>query len=104
MDLIGNLERMLAQGRDDALLRFGLGNEYLKQKQYTKAAAHLEKAIEYDPDYSVAWKLMGKALVALGDTKAAAEAFVQGITAAEKKGDAQAVKEMRVFLKRVEKG
>jgi len=103
MDIIENFEKMLAQGRDTALLRFGLGNEYLKQGQPDRAAEHLRKAVELDVSYSAAWKLLGKALTAIGDSGAAIAAYTSGIAAAEKKGDKQAVKEMQVFRRRLEK-
>jgi hypothetical protein len=38
----------------------------------------------------------------LGQKAAAQEAFSKGIEVAEKKGDIQAVKEMQVFLKRLQ--
>lgn len=104
MDLIDSLETMLAQGRDGALLRYGLGNEYHKRRQYTSAIAHLRQAVALDPQYSAAWKLLGVACADAGDAVAAAEAYTRGIAVAEAKGDIQAAKEMRVFLKRLKKG
>ena len=56
-----------------------------------------------DPGYSAAWKLLGKAAAAAGDAAAAIAAYRAGIEAAERKGDKQAVKEMRVFLRRLER-
>jgi Tfp pilus assembly protein PilF len=102
MPSIADFESMLKQGRDNALLRFSLGNEYLKQGDAAKAAEHLKCAVEHDPRYSAAWKLLGKAL---SDTEAWSEALVayqQGIIVAEVRGDKQAAKEMGVFAKRVE--
>ena len=103
MALIDNLAALLANGQDGALLRYGLGGEYLKLERYTDAAQHLRKAVELDPNYSAAWKLLGKALAEAGDTTQAMQAYRQGIEVAEKKGDKQAAKEMVVFLKRLEK-
>ena len=37
---IVNLEKMLASGKDGALLRFGLGNEYMKAGDFGMAASH----------------------------------------------------------------
>ena len=101
--MIERFEAMLAAGRDDVLLRFGLGNEYLRAGEAAKAAGHLRRAVELDPGYSAAWKLLGKALAQAGDAPAAIEAYRQGITAATAKGDKQAAREMAVFLKRLEK-
>jgi len=97
-------EALLAGGRDDALLRYSLGNEYLNDGNAAAAAAHLECAVAHDPGYSAAWKLLGKARAALGETQAASAAWERGIAAATSKGDKQAEKEMRVFLKRLERG
>ena len=101
MSIIDNLQSMLTRGQDSALLRYGLGNEYLKAGEPAPAAEHLAAALRQDPDYSAAWKLYGKALTALGRDAEAITAFDQGIAAAERKGDIQAAKEMRVFRKRV---
>jgi len=103
MDVTKNLEAMLAKGRDTALLRYGLGNEYLKAGSTGKAAEYLGEAVRLDPSYSAAWKLYGKALDAAGQRNEAAEAFEQGITVSEENGDIQAAKEMRVFLRRLKK-
>jgi len=97
------LEKLLAAGRDDALLRFSLGNACLKDGDADAAVAHFIKTVEYDPAYSAAWKLLGRALADTGRIEEAGEAWAQGIQAAEARGDVQAAKEMRVFLKRLQK-
>ncbi len=102
MGLIENLESMLAAGRDDALLRFSLGNAYLEE-QPARAAEHLARAVELDPGYSAAWKVYGKALTAAGRDDDAAKAYQKGIEAATRNGDIQAAKEMSVFLRRLER-
>ncbi len=85
------------------MLRFSLGGQYLKQDAIDKALEHLEQAVTLDPGYSAAWKLYGKACERAGEAGEAAEAYNRGIEAAEKHGDIQAMKEMQVFLKRLEK-
>ena len=102
MGLIENLESMLAAGRDDALLRFSLGNAYLKD-QPARAAEHLARAVALNPDYSAAWKILGKALTAAARDDEAIEAYRHGIAAADRNGDGQAAKEMGVFLRRLER-
>ncbi len=97
------LERLLAAGKDSALLRFGLGNAYLCEGDALLAVKHLQHAIALDPDYSAAWKLLGKALTAAGQLTDALAAYRDGIAAAERKGDKQALKEMQVFARRLEK-
>lgn len=94
---------MLAAGRDSALLRFSLGNEYLKRGEAANAALHLRRAVELDPQYSAAWKLLGRALNEAEDPKGALVAYRQGIAVAVARGDQQAAKEMGVFAKRIER-
>ncbi|MDT4871943.1 hypothetical protein FQZ97_1071040 [compost metagenome] len=101
--MLEGLEKMLAKGVDNALLRFGLGKGYLDQGDYLKAAEHLRQCVAFDPKYSAAWKLLGKALEAQGDIAAARAAWTDGLAAAQAHGDKQAEKEMTVFLKRLDK-
>ena len=103
MNVIDNFEKMLAAGQDNTLLRFGLGQAYLNEGQADRAIEHLRAALGHDQDYSAAWKLLGKALAEEGEIEAAMEAYEKGIAAAEQKGDIQAAKEMKVFLKRLHK-
>jgi len=100
---ITNLQRLLKQGQDSVILRFGLGNALFKSGQAAEVIPHLKAALEYDPEYSAAWKVLGKALAEIGDKNQAIEAYEKGILVAEEKGDIQASKEMRVFLKRLRK-
>jgi predicted Zn-dependent protease len=102
MSMIESFEKMLAQGKDNPLLRFSLGNEYMKLSNHASAVPHLRAATAQDVSYSAAWKLLGKALVETGEVDGAREAYTQGIAAAEAKGDKQAAKEMTVFRKRLD--
>lgn len=97
---IDNLERLLAKGQDSAVLRFSLGNAYLEADPAC-AARHFQRAIELKPDYSAAWKMLGKAHTAAGAIEPARAAYAQGIATAQNMGDVQAAKEMRVFLNRL---
>lgn len=99
--IIANLEKLLGGPRDGALLRYSLGNEYLKAGNCAVAASHLRAALERDAGYSAAWKLLGKALVESGRSTEALAAYEQGIVVAEAKGDIQAAKEMTVFARRL---
>ena len=101
--LIANLEALIAAGRDGPAVRFGLGQAFLERSDPGASRRHLEQAVELDPSYSAAWKLLGKACAEGGDTAGAAHAWQRGITAANAKGDRQAVKEMQVFLRRLER-
>lgn len=100
---IETLERMLAAGKDSALLRFGLGKSWLDAGDPVRAATHLGRCVVLDPDYSAAWKLLGKAWLAGGQPQAAREAWQRGLSVAGSKGDRQARKEMQVFLRRLDR-
>jgi Tfp pilus assembly protein PilF len=97
------LEKMLGGPRDSALLRFSLGNEYLKAGDAAKAGDCFRAAVDRDPAYSAAWKALGKALGEAGETAAALAAYEKGIAVAEARGDIQAAREMTVFAKRLRK-
>jgi Tfp pilus assembly protein PilF len=56
-----------------------------------------------DPDYTAAWKLLGRALHDSGDADAAIAAYRRGIAVAQRRGDKQAGREMEVFARRIEK-
>ena len=101
--MLESLEKMLAKGVDNSLLRFGLGDACLKDGDAAQAALHLAQATVQQPGYSAAWKLLGKALHQLGRQDEAQAAWTTGVTVAQQQGDLQAVKEMMVFLKRLQK-
>lgn len=101
MGMIESFEKMLSQGKDNPLLRFSLGSEYLKCGDSTRALVHLRAAVLQDSAYSAAWKLLGKSLAQNNDFDGARDAYTRGIVAAEAKGDKQAAREMGVFLKRL---
>src|SRR3546814_10104804 len=98
--LIERLETMLAKGQDNLLLRFSLGKAYVERQEYATAVPHLHAALAFDPQYSVAWKWLGKALQGQGELASARTAWQSGIEAARARGDQQVVKELQVFLKR----
>jgi Tfp pilus assembly protein PilF len=99
--LISSLEKLIGTPRDGALLRYSLGVEYLKAGETARAIEQLREAVQRDPDYSAAWKLLGRALVETDEPAQALEAWTRGIEAARRKGDRQAEKEMNVFARRL---
>ena len=103
MDTVERFERMLAGGRDSAMLRLTLGTEHLRRGDAAAAVRHLSHAVELEPGYSAAWQHLGRALERSGRREEAASAWRSGIDAAERRGDAQAAKVMRVWLRRLER-
>lgn len=102
-DFIANLEALLAKGNDGATLRLALAKRYLEAGDAAAALKHAEAAVTLDPEYSAAWKSLGQALAAAGREAEAVRSYERGIEVAERRGDRQAAKEMRVFGKRLER-
>lgn len=100
---IASLEKLLGGPRDGALLRYSLGNEWLKAGRPDQAADCFREAVRRDDKYSAAWKLLGRALADSGQSAEALAAYEQGVRVANEKGDIQAAKEMTVFARRLRK-
>ncbi|HEX2567821.1 MAG TPA: tetratricopeptide repeat protein [Burkholderiales bacterium] len=98
-----DLEKWIGTARDGALLRYSLGLQYAKSGDYEKATLHFSEAVARNPLYSAAWKGLAGALADAGRRDEALQAYRSGVAAAQKAGDKQAEKEMRVFLRRLEK-
>jgi Tfp pilus assembly protein PilF len=103
-DLIANLEALLAKGGDGAALRLALASRYLDSGDAAAAVRHAEAAVRLDPEYSAGWKTLGRALAAAGQSSDAVVAYERGTEIAERRGDQQAAKEMRVFSARLKRG
>ena len=98
-----SFERMLASGKDSALLRFSIGNECAKAGDWANAVEALSRAVGMDPQFTAAWKVYARALQETGRPREALEAYRSGIDVAGRKGDRQAEKEMIVFARRIER-
>ena len=101
--MIDRLEKMLREGRDDPMLRFGLGNACYRAGRLAEAAGHLRECVRQDPGYSAAWRTLGRVHMDNGDRGAAREAFEAGLTAAAAGGDKQIEREIEVFLRKLDK-
>lgn len=98
-----DLEKLIGTPRDGPLLRYSLGLQYAKAGDLAQAIEHFRQSVAGDPLYSAAWRALGRALADAGRADEALAAYRSGIDAAQKKGDKQAEKEMRVFARRLEK-
>jgi Tfp pilus assembly protein PilF len=101
MDMTANLEALIASGSDGAPVRLALAARYSAAGDIARALQHAEVAVTLDADYSAAWKMLGKLKAEAGQPEQATEAYRKGIEIADRRGDQQAAKEMRVFLKRL---
>ena len=95
------LERMLAAGRDGALLRMSLALAYHRREDPQTALTHVDKAIELGPDFTAAHRLQGLLALDLGDNAKAEAAFDKALEVAQRRGELQLVKELTVRLRRL---
>jgi Tfp pilus assembly protein PilF len=95
------LERMLAAGRDGALLRMSLALAYHRRDDAPTALMHAEKAVALDPDFTAAHRLQGLIALGLGDNAMAEAAFAKALEVAQRRGELQLVKELTVRLRRL---
>ena len=65
--MISSLEKLIGTPRDGALLRYSLGLEYAKAGEHARAAQYLRDAVQRDPQYSAAWKALGRSLQESGE-------------------------------------
>lgn len=95
------LERMLAAGRDSALLRMSLALAYHRREDVATALMHVEKAVALDADFTAAHRLQGLIALGLGDNTKAEAAFATALEVAQRRGELQLVKELTVRLRRL---
>jgi tetratricopeptide (TPR) repeat protein len=98
LDRIGLFHDALKFNAEDALTNFGLGSAYLELQRYPEAIPPLERAIAGQPNHSVAYLSLGKALEATQQMERAQEVYQQGIAVAARKGDRMPLQEMEQRL------
>lgn len=94
---------MLERDPQNPMVLCSLGTELFKEGRHEEARVHLERAVENKPDYSVAYRMLGRAHYELGEDPAARRIFERGHEVALGNGDLQTVKEIEVFQRRLEK-
>jgi uncharacterized protein HemY len=95
--------KLLERNPDNPMILYSLGNELFKEKKYAEAQEYLRRAVQNKPDYSVAYRMLGRTLYELGEDAEARRVFAEGREVAQENGDLQTVKEIDVFLRRLEK-
>jgi len=87
---------------DDPVARIGLATAYLEAGQAEDAVREFTETIRLKPDYTAAHRGLGRSLEKAGRLEEARAAYRKGIEVGRATGDLQAVKEMEVFLRRLE--
>ncbi len=95
--------KLLERDPNNPMVLYSLGNELFKEGKYPEARDHLRRAAENKPDYSVAYRMLGRAHYELGEDAEAKEVFERGREVAKENGDLQTVKEIDVFRRRLDK-
>ena len=95
--------KLLERDPNNPMVLYSLGNELFKEGRYPEARDHLRSAVENKPDYSVAYRMLGRAHYELGEDAEAREVFERGREVATENGDLQTVKEIDVFRRRLDK-
>ena len=99
----GIFRDLLEKDPDNPMILYSLGAELFKEKNYPKAREHLERAVENKPDYSVAYRTLGRTLFEMHEDEEARRIFEKGREIARENGDLQTVKEIDIFSRRLEK-
>ena len=95
--------KLLQRDPTNPMVLYSLGNELFKEGRYGEARDHLQRAVANKPDYSVAYRMLGRALYELHENAEARKIFDEGREVARENGDLQTVKEIDVFLRRLQK-
>ncbi|MDQ4126571.1 MAG: tetratricopeptide repeat protein [Actinomycetota bacterium] len=95
--------KLLERNPDNPMVLYSLGNELFKEGRYQEARDHLRRAVVNKPDNSVAYRMLGRAHYELREDAEAWEVFTKGREVANHNGDLQTVREIDVFLRRLEK-
>jgi predicted Zn-dependent protease len=80
---IETFAKMLESDPDNALVRFGLANEYMKAERYEDAINALNEYLQRSDDEGAAFGMLARAYEQVGMRDAAREAYQRGIEAAE---------------------
>jgi uncharacterized protein HemY len=94
---------LLEKDPDNPMILYSLGNELFKEQKYMEAREYLSRAVQNKPDYSVAYRTLGRALYELSEDAEARRVFTRGREVAQRNGDLQTVREIDVFVRRLGK-
>ncbi|NBO90960.1 MAG: tetratricopeptide repeat protein [Planctomycetia bacterium] len=92
------IEELLQDDPENSFLRYGLAMEYVSVGDDAQAVFAFQEVIRRDADYVPAYLQAGRALIRMGRDDEAKEVLRQGISVAQKVGDAHAAGEMSGFL------
>ncbi|HEU4594322.1 MAG TPA: tetratricopeptide repeat protein [Pyrinomonadaceae bacterium] len=83
---------------EEALVWYGLANEYTKLARWREAADALRRVVALNPDYTSAYQLLGTAHANLGEREEARRVWLEGVAAAGRTGAWKARQHMEALL------
>ncbi len=95
--------KLLEKDSGNPMILCSLGIELFKEGRYPEAREHLRRAVENKPDYSVAYRMLGRTHYELHENAEARGVFTKGREVAQENGDLQTVREIDVFLRRLDR-
>ena len=98
---IAEIVAALEQFPDDTLLLTSLGQLYAEADELDRAEASFRQVLVLDPAYSVVYRYLGQTLVRRHRGTEALEMYQRGLKVAQDQGDLQTMKELQVFIKRL---
>ena len=102
MNRIETFRQMVAKNPGNALARFGLANEALKEGLWDEAREHLEAYLGLYDDEGNGWSRLAEALENLGRPEEARDALRKGIAASNRFGHAGMAAELEDRLEQLE--
>jgi predicted Zn-dependent protease len=95
---IETFKQMLESDPENALVRFGLANEYLKAERYEEAITALKDYLQRSDDEGAAFGMLARAYEGVGQRERARESYQRGIEAAELHGHPSMAEDYRMTL------
>jgi len=83
---------------EEAMIWYGLANEYSKLERWREAADALQCVVRINPDYTSAYQMLGTSHMNLGEHDAARDAWREGVAVAGRTGAWKARQHMEGLL------
>jgi predicted Zn-dependent protease len=77
---------LLEEQPDEAMIWYGLANEYSKLESWSAAAEALQNVIRCNADYTAAYQMLGSALMNQGKADEARRVWTEGLEVATRTG------------------
>lgn len=92
---LGIFNQVLEIDPEDEVANFGMGSILLDLEDYKVAIGHLRTVVANNTEYSAAYDLLGRALIAAGQKEEAGSVLIKGIEVASARGDLMPLKSMQ---------